>query len=62
MGRMSDLDIERQELEAIGAIAPQRDQEPDLEEIMSYAKAYTKTPEFAREWAKFSQMMENDNG
>ena len=43
MGYFSDLDIDNQEMEAIGAIVPQHDQEPDL-------KAYMKTDQYLEEF------------
>ena len=45
MGYFSDLDIDNQEMEAIGAIVPQHDQEPDF-------KAYMETDQYMREFDK----------
>ena len=43
MGYFSDLDIDNQEMEAIGAIVPQHDQEPDI-------KDYMKTDQYLEEF------------
>ena len=45
MGYFSNLDIDNQEMEAIGVIVPQHDQEPD-------AKEYMKTDQYLQEFDK----------
>lgn len=60
MGYFSDLDIDNQELEAQGLLPTQDEREPDLEEIMRFASAYTKTAQFKEEWAKFSKSLTGD--
>jgi hypothetical protein len=52
MGYFSDLDIDNQEMEAIGGVVPKHDQEPDF---MSYAHKVMASKEFEQDMIDVDQ-------
>jgi len=60
MGYFSNLDIDRQNVEAMGGVIPDQSLEPDYSDYANYVKSCMADPEFAKEMDKLTNAIRKD--